>query len=175
MVTKLIAAELATAAGCSMIITLGSKPQNIITIMNDLEFNQSISFGTLFIANECPINDRLWWIAHSLAVAGVLTVDAGAYKAITRKDRGSLFSAGIVQVQGQFNAQQCVSIMGCVETTNEQGIVSQEYVQVGKGIVNYSSIEIQRIMGIKSEKIVDVLGYMDSEHVIGRDNLVIFK
>lgn len=34
MMTKIIAADLATAAGCSTIITLGSEPGNIITILD---------------------------------------------------------------------------------------------------------------------------------------------
>jgi glutamate 5-kinase len=43
----------------------------------------------------------------------------------------------------------------------------------GKGLVNYSSTELDRILGCKSHQIEQILGYSASEAVVHRDNLVI--
>lgn len=85
--TKLIAAELATSAGCSMVISIGSAPQVIPQIMEEIEkMEQSIaqggdlyepSIGTHFIAKASPQQDRYWWILNSMAPAGTIYIDAG--------------------------------------------------------------------------------------------------
>ncbi|CED84843.1 glutamate 5-kinase [Phaffia rhodozyma] len=41
-----------------------------------------------------------------------------------------------------------------------------EYVEVGKGQANYNSSEIDRIKGMKSSRISEILGYADTEHVV---------
>ncbi|KAG8753040.1 hypothetical protein FRC12_011687 [Ceratobasidium sp. 428] len=41
-----------------------------------------------------------------------------------------------------------------------------EVVEVGRGLANYNSAEITKIMGQKSSQIVNLLGYADSEYVV---------
>jgi glutamate 5-kinase len=41
--------------------------------------------------------------------------------------------------------------------------------------VNYSSAEIRKIMGLKSSRIEQVLGYKDYDEIIHRDNLAVIK
>jgi glutamate 5-kinase len=87
MVTKLIAAELATSAGCSMVISLGSAPGLIPEILVEIEeLEESLSLGntsyepkigTHFLAKKTPQQDRYWWILNGLAPAGTLYIDAG--------------------------------------------------------------------------------------------------
>ena len=43
--------------------------------------------------------------------------------------------------------------------------------EVGRALVNYSSIEISRIKGLRSSEIAKVLGYADSEYVAYRENV----
>jgi glutamate 5-kinase len=95
----------------------------------------------------------------------------GALKAITRKDKSSLFAAGIKRIDGVFNAQQCVDIV-CIEDVATDGETAQPK-SIGRGIVNYSSTEIQRILGVKSKDIANILGYAETDFVIHRDNLAI--
>ncbi|KAJ3352678.1 hypothetical protein HDU83_007748 [Entophlyctis luteolus] len=133
MVTKLIAAELATAAGCSTIITIGSDPRRMLTILNEIAaFHQQPStpsppatpdmaaaassprqfepsVGTLFTRKPNPMVDRKWWILHGLADRGVVYVDEGAARALRSKN--SLFAAGIVDVAGTFASDQAVKIV----------------------------------------------------------------
>ncbi|KAF9980303.1 hypothetical protein BGZ75_008581 [Mortierella antarctica] len=220
MVTKLIAAELATAAGVTTVITRGSTPQRIFQIIsqpiqhtgsvspkNESAGNESstanalsaaaatsLSLGadpsalplhTRFLAKDNPMVDRKWWILHGLHAAGTLYIDGGAYKAITNaSQKSSLFAAGIVGCKGTFVAQQSVRVVyrptdalkkddqtaGQGEQihtdTDEQGEI-----EVGKGLVNYASHEILRIMGCHSRQIIEKLGYADAECVIHRENL----
>ncbi|TPX56678.1 glutamate 5-kinase [Chytriomyces confervae] len=178
MVTKLIAAELATAAGCSTVITIGSKPERIIKILDELaqhhlaspETPFEPSVGTLFVRKPNPMVDRKWWILHGLATRGVIYIDAGAVQAIRK--RNSLFAAGIVDVEGTFSAQQTVRIVHKVAGEfQEDG--SPKLIEVGKGLTNYGSNEVSRIKGCKSYEIHVVLGYVDSDCVMHRDNIVV--
>ena len=47
--------------------------------------------------------------------------------------------------------------------------------EVGKALVNYSAIEVDRIKGRHSDEIESLLGYSDTEYVAHRDNLAFFS
>lgn len=171
MATKLIAAELATAAGCKTVILSGSQPKDIIKVINYSIENPEKPplIGTHFKAKENPMVDRKWWIMYGLATNGKLYIDKGAVNAIALH-KSSLFAAGIKEIEGNFNAHQ--SVLMLYKYTNENGEVIKE-VEVGKGLVNYTSSEINRIKGHKSKDIYKLLGYMDSDFVIHRANISI--
>ncbi|RIA94043.1 glutamate 5-kinase [Glomus cerebriforme] len=180
MVTKLIAADLATAAGVTTIISRGSTPKNIISIIKHLSnvdpnsSSSSIPIHTRFIAKDNPMMDKKWWILHGLHTAGTIYIDEGAVKAVTKtKQKSSLFAAGIVKCEGNFVANQAVNLVFEKHHVNEHGEETVELITIGKGLVNYSSSEISRIKGCKSHEIEEKLGYADSECVIHRDNLAI--
>jgi glutamate 5-kinase len=163
MTTKLIAADLATAAGVATIITHGSKPTNIIKVIDDDTSDKPLH--TKFAAKNNPMLDRKWWILHGLHTAGTIYIDTGAAKAVvTQGLRSSLFAAGIIDVQGTFNAHQAVQI--CLRQTTTGDVV------IGKGLANYSSSEISRIKRCNSSEISAILGYVNADCVIHRDNLV---
>lgn len=171
MATKLIAADLAIAAGVITIITNGSKPKNIFEIIEGDRLDSTETkhpLHTRFLAKDNPLLDRKWWIQYGLHTAGTIYVDEGAAKAILApRIKSSLFAAGIVNVEGSFVAQQAVEI------AVQKKIGDQvEKVVIGKGIVNYSSTEISRIKRCRSAEIPNILGYVDSDSVIHRDNLV---
>ncbi|KAJ1336846.1 glutamate 5-kinase [Batrachochytrium salamandrivorans] len=172
--------ELATAVGCSTVISLGSKPYMIVDIIEEIRAHADAApgsvfqptLGTHFLPKPNPMMDRKWWILHGLAVSGAIYIDDGAVHAIT-KQKSSLFAAGITQVEGSFNAQQSVQIFSRVTETLPRGEVVQRAVEVARGLANYSSVEMQRIIGVQSSKIADLLGYRDSDYAIHRDNIVI--
>lgn len=108
METKLIAAELATAAGCSTVITLGSDPSRILPIVTanpsaavrtaeevakeGVEFAASTSAlpaHTLFTPQPRSLSSRRFWILHGLTPRGTVYVDEGAYHAITSHSSAS--------------------------------------------------------------------------------------
>ncbi|GMM53242.1 glutamate 5-kinase [Starmerella bacillaris] len=166
MTTKIIAATLATAAGCDMYITSSETLQTVAGALEDDEQNispdNSQYLYTKFAANKNQLRDREIWLLHSLTSAGKIEVDNGAYNALTRRNRAGLLPAGVTKVEGHFHAEECVDIV-------HDGKI------VGRCLVNYSSIELERIKGYHSNDILGLLGYADSEYVAFRDNLAFYR
>lgn len=156
MATKLAAARIATSAGVRMVITQGKKPNNISKIL------QGEAIGTQFDPQPRTENARKRWIAYGLVPMGKLYLDEGAVKAICDQGK-SLLAAGITRKIGDFAVSEAVQIC------DRQG---QE---IARGLVNYSSSEIERIKGHRSEDILGLLGYEGEQTVIHRDNLVILS
>jgi glutamate 5-kinase len=154
MMTKLTAARIATGSGVRTVITHGKNPQNIIKIL------AGESLGTQFEPQLRTENARKRWIAYGLLPLGKLYLDDGAIKALCKGGK-SLLPAGITQVEGEFLASDAVRIC------------DREGKEMGRGLVNYSSGEIAQIKGHHSDEIAAILGYIDAETVIHRDNLVI--
>ncbi|KND01626.1 glutamate 5-kinase [Spizellomyces punctatus DAOM BR117] len=172
MVTKLVAADLATAAGCTTIITL-SHPPLIPTILAEIQSHTPNTpfcptHGTHFLPRPNAMMDRKWWILHGLKSFGAIYLDKGAVRAVMNRHRSSLFAAGVARVEGTFNAQQCVRLLTIIHKNDTETVI-----EIGKGLVNYSFAECLRIKGHKSSEIEGLLGYVDSGCVVHRDNLVI--
>jgi glutamate 5-kinase len=154
MVTKIEAARIATNAGVRMVITEGRSPQNILRIL------EGEPLGTQFEPQPHYANARKRWIAHGLVPAGKIYLDAGAVRAI--RDGGkSLLAAGITEIEGEFQHQDAVQL--CASDGQE----------IARGLVNYSSQELQKILGARSHEIARILGYPGEDTVIHRDNLVL--
>ncbi|MBE9199332.1 MULTISPECIES: glutamate 5-kinase [unclassified Nodularia (in: cyanobacteria)] len=154
MSTKISAARIAIAAGVRTVITQGRFPQNIQKII------AGEPLGTHFQPQPEPTSARKRWIAYGLVPAGKLYLDTGAIAAIAQAGK-SLLAAGIKSVSGEFDAQEAVQL--CDNQGNE----------IARGLVNYSSDELQKIRGCHSREIFTILGYVGVETVIHRDNLVL--
>jgi glutamate 5-kinase len=156
MATKLQAAKIASRAGVKTVITKGSEPELIFKILN------GESLGTQFAAQPNALNARKRWIIDGTVTVGKLFLDPGAVIAIKSGGR-SLLPAGIKAVRGKFEAQDTVSLY------------DQQEQEFGRGISNYSSSEIEQIMGCRSEEIASILGSDRESTVIHRDNLVLLE
>jgi glutamate 5-kinase len=154
MLTKLEAAQIATAAGVRTVITDGRQPQNIVTALAGKEI------GTQFAPSPHPGRARKRWIAAGLAPTGRLYLDQGASRAILRGGK-SLLPAGITHIEGDFEAQDAVVL--CNATGED----------IARGIVNYNTEDLKLILGHRSENIPGILGYAGADTVVHRDNLVI--
>ena len=154
MVTKLQAARLAERSGCSTVIVGGSN-NNIISAVADGE-----NVGTLLTASQQPIAARKQWLAGHLQVKGQLLLDAGAVKVLTGQGR-SLLAVGVTDVLGHFTRGDLVS---CIDSNGQE---------IARGLVNYNSDEARRIKGQSTEAIADILGYLEDDELIHRDNMVI--
>ncbi|MEH6403237.1 MAG: glutamate 5-kinase [Sneathiella sp.] len=152
MVTKLKAAQIATAAGCHMYITDG-RPQNPLHGM------ETGARATCFTAQDTPRSARKKWIAGRLSSHGKLVVDAGADNALQRGK--SLLPAGVTEVTGLFQRGDLVTLY------------SQDERELGKGISAYSSEDAVRIIGHKSGEIAEILGYSGRDEMIHRDELAL--
>ncbi len=152
MVTKLAAAKIAHAAGCSMIITNGHAD-------NPLKKLHEGCKSTCFKSTATPRTARKGWIAGSLKAAGSIIVDNGAVNAL--KSGKSLLPAGVVGIEGQFERGDAVS----VKTPDGK--------EVGRGLVAYSADDAQLIIGRKSSETEALLGYRGRDEMIHRDDLVL--
>lgn len=154
MVTKIMAARIATAAGVRTVISEGRFPGNIEKIL------QGEPLGTQFEPQPQPNSARKRWIAHGLIAVGKLYLDQGAVEAICQAGK-SLLAAGITAVEGEFYRQEAVQL--CDNSGKE----------IARGLVNYSSAELRQIQGRQSGEIPAILGYAGAETVVHRNNLVL--
>jgi glutamate 5-kinase len=154
MRTKVLAARIATHAGCATLVASGKRPHPV----------QALKDGgrcTTFHAPATPSAARKQWLAGSLAVAGSLTVDEGAVRAL--RAGSSLLPVGVRSVDGDFRRGDVVAVLG------ENGG------EVGRGLAEYSSEEAGVIAGCRSEDIEERLGYRGRSVMLHRDDLVIFE
>jgi glutamate 5-kinase len=107
-----------------------------------------------------PLAARKQWLADHLNVAGRLTLDAGAVRALVR-DGKSLLPIGVREVSGEFERG---AVVACDDPYGRE---------IARGLINYSSAETRQIMGRPSGEIEAVLGYVDEPELIHRDNLVL--
>ena len=153
MRTKLIAARIATQAGCAMAIALGGRAHPIASLAGD-----DPARCTWFLAAPEGRSARKRWIAGSLQPAGVMRVDAGAARAL--RAGGSLLPAGVVSVEGEFARGDAVLVAG------PGG-------ELGRGLSAYASEDAARIAGRRSEEIEGVLGWRGRDEMVHRDDLVL--
>ncbi|MBU1172620.1 MAG: glutamate 5-kinase [Proteobacteria bacterium] len=151
MLTKIKAARKMTAAGVPMIIASGKDP----VILEDLFAGKDK--GTFFAPKNQRLASRKSWIAFNAKPAGVLVVDEGAKHALLKGGK-SLLPSGVTTVRGDFKMGSPVELRGPGDTV------------IGMGLVNYSSLEIDVIKGLKTDKIKENLGYKEYDEVIHRDN-----
>jgi len=154
MVTKLQAARLAERSGCSTVI-VGGRNNNILTAVAAGD-----KVGTLLTASQQPLAARKQWLAGHLQAKGQLQLDDGAVRVLTEQGR-SLLAVGVTGVSGHFTRGDLVS---CVDSQGRE---------LARGLVNYNSEEAGRIKGKSTESIADILGYLEDDELIHRDNMVI--
>jgi len=153
MATKVQAASIATHAGCSTIIASG-------VIAHPLRALNEGARCTVFRATATPAAARKQWLAGLLEVSGELHVDQGAAKAL--RDGSSLLPVGVVKVIGDFGRGDVVALK------------DRSGVRIGRGLAEYSAEDATRIVGIRSDRIEDVLGYRARATMVHRDELVLF-
>jgi glutamate 5-kinase len=154
MRTKVMAAKTAASYGVATVILGGERTEQLSALFDGEDL------GTLFLPREQQLTSRKHWIAHTVKTKGQLVLDDGAVEALVRRGK-SLLPSGVTAVRGQFEAGDSVA---CLDPSDRE---------IAKGLVNYSSQAIMKIMGLKSADIHRTLGYKDYDEVIHRDNLVI--
>jgi len=154
MVTKVRAARLAARSGTATIIAPGQSHE----VLRRIDAGEPV--GTLLTPVQGPQVARKRWLAGQLQVRGTLTLDAGAVYALQRLGR-SLLAVGVDEVRGDFQRGEVVA---CVD---EQGR------EIARGLINYNALETSRIKGRPSTRFEAILGYLDGEELIHRDNLVL--
>ncbi len=154
MHSKILAAKKAVRLGITVNIINGKRPSLLVSLI------KGRSIGTEFTPNKVRLTARKGWIAYGIKAKGSIVLDKGAVKALVDR-RKSLLPSGIARVEGTFNVGDAVA---CLDTTGAR---------VAKGLTNYSSEDIEKIMGLKASQIEKALGYRYSDEVIHADNIVI--
>ena len=154
MATKVAAAKRAGQFGAPTIVMNGKTPEIIPRALAGEEV------GTLFLPAHELLNRRKHWIAYTLRPRGRAIVDEKAVEILKRQGK-SLLPSGIVRVEGEFERGACVRICGPDGT------------EFARGIADYSSQEIEKILGHQSGEIEPTLGYRYGDEVVHRDNLVV--
>ncbi len=116
--------------------------------------------GTLLTPVQEPQAARKQWLAGHLRVSGRLVLDTGAAHALREQGR-SLLAVGVKEVRGQFKRGEVVA---CVDEKGHE---------IARGLVNYDVQDTLRIKGQPSSAFAGILGYIDDEELIHRDNLVL--
>jgi len=152
MRSKVVAAEMATAAGIPAIVASGLEPGTILAAAAGEEV------GTRFAAREGRYSSFKLWLKYAKPVRGRVLVDAGAARAL-REGGTSLLPVGVVEVSGEFDAGDAVEIV-------------HDDSEVGKGISNYSATELRQVLGLKSADVRTVLPRASAE-AVHRDYFVL--
>ena len=157
MAAKISAARKASAAGIATIIADSARPGVLAEILDP-----RLEVGTLVLPSGDRLRRRKHWIAHNLKPSGTLVVDQGAFEAL-RRNGGSLLPKGLREVQGRFPSGACVR---CVAPDGRE---------FARGLVGYSAADLERIKGLHTRQIEEILGYRIGDEVIHRDDLALLE
>lgn len=155
MATKIQAAKAATSSGIHLVIASGTEKNAITRVL------QGEELGTLFVSRENRLQFRKRWLAFGAKIAGSIVVDDGCAKAIRKAGGCSILPAGVFAVQGKFLPGSTVSV------------IDKDAHELARGLVHYSSAELEQIKGCNSGEIANILGHKNFDEVIHRDDLVI--
>ena len=155
MATKIQAAKAATSSGIHLVIASGTEKNAITRVL------QGEELGTLFVSRENRLQFRKRWLAFGAKIAGSIVVDDGCAKAIRKAGGCSILPAGVFAVQGEFLPGSTVSV------------IDKNAHELARGLVHYSSAELEQIKGCNSGEIANILGHKNFDEVIHRDDLVI--
>ena len=153
MITKVRAAQRAARSGADTLIASGHEPDALLRLAHGEEL------GTLLYATASPLAARKQWLADHLQLAGSLQLDDGAIHALQAGK--SLLPIGVVKVSGDFERG---AVVACRTAQGQE---------IARGLINYSSSEARRIAQHATHEIEAILGYLDEEALIHRDNMVL--
>ena len=153
MITKIRAAQRAARSGAHTLIASGHEHEVLQRLM------AGEALGTLLVAAATPLAARKQWLADHLQTAGSLTLDDGALAALHAGR--SLLPIGVINVEGEFSRGAAVA---CRDKSGRE---------IARGLINYPGSDSRRIAGKASNEIEALLGYVDEQELIHRDNLVL--
>ena len=151
MKTKLEAAKICMNAGCYMAIANGKHINPLSKLLKE-------NICTWFLPKVSTLDARKKWIISSIGSSGKIYIDNGALRAL--RNRKSLLSAGITKVEGTFSKGDNILI------------VDNDGKESARGLTSFSSEEINKIKGLKSDQIEKILGYSSKSEIVHRDDMV---
>ncbi len=156
MVSKLEAARVASDSNCHMFIAHGREPEVLLKILN------GDKVGTHFFPKGKSLRSQKRWLAFFQESVGRITVDPGAREAVESSGR-SLLAKGVTSVDGSFNRD---SIVDLIDSTGSR---------FARGVTQFSSDEILKIAGKRTEEIEALFEGRKHPEVIHRDDMVLLS
>jgi len=154
MRTKLKAAVVAVKSGTQTVIASGNE-ESVLLKIADGEL-----VGTLLTTKEETIQARKQWLANQTYLQGTVTLDKGAVTALKENGK-SLLPVGIKSLSGEFKRGEIIS---CVDQSGNE---------IARGLTNYDSVQTKLIIGKSSQEIQKLLGHIEENELIHRDNLIL--
>jgi glutamate 5-kinase len=154
MLTKILAARRAASSGAHTVIAWGREDQVLVRLA------EGEAIGTQLTAQTARLTARKQWMADHLKTAGQVILDPGAVQKLLEEGK-SLLPIGVTDVGGDFGRGDVIT---CVDATGKP---------IARGMSNYASAEVKRIMRKPSSEIAAILGYVEEVELIHRDNLVL--
>jgi glutamate 5-kinase len=154
MLTKILAARRAASSGAHTVIAWGREEQVLVRLA------EGEAIGTQLTAQTARLTARKQWMADHLKTAGQVTLDAGAAQKLLTEGK-SLLPIGVTDVGGEFGRGDVIT---CLDAAGAP---------IARGMSNYPSAEVRRIMRKPSSEIAAILGYVEEVELIHRDNLVL--
>jgi glutamate 5-kinase len=151
MASKLAAAKMAAWSGVRAVIAGADRPGVLAAAVAG-----DAGVGTVVRPHDRKLPARKLWIAFAVGSSGRLIVDEGAQRALVEQHR-SLLHAGVREVQGKFDAEDAVELVG------PDGNV------FAKGLVRSTSAQIETWAGKRS---ADLPAEVPHE-AVHRDDLVV--
>ena len=158
METKIKAARIVARLGIDTIIASGFEIDILLKIKSNKFVGTTIHSGK----KNKAICARKQWMLNHIKAKGKLYLDSGAINALVQSNK-SLLPVGIVKIDGRFDRGDLVVCM------------TDKGVEVARGLINYSSLEAEKISGLASGQIEKALGYMEEPEVIHKDNLILIS
>lgn len=155
MYTKIRAADMVTKSGSYMVIAKAGA----VSVLSGILDGENT--GTLFHICGKTLDGKKRWIAFNMDISGTLVIDDGAVNALI-EGKKSLLAAGITGCEGTFSQGDAVDI------------VSRDGKLTARGITNYDSSDVERIKGLKTSQIEELLGERDYDEVVHRDNMIVY-
>jgi len=151
MLTKLEAAKICMNAGCNMLIANGENFNPIQKIIDKKLF-------TWFRPKISNLDARKKWIISSLSSSAKIYIDEGASKAL--RSGKSLLPAGIIKVAGNFKKGDNILIVN-------------NNTDIARALSSFTSEEINKIKGLQSNQIENILGYASKSEIVHKNDIVI--
>src|SRR5436190_9275107 len=150
MASKLAAAKIAAWSGVRAVIAGADVPDVVLDVI------EGRAVGTAVRPRPARLASRKLWIAFARNAAGRIVVDDGARRALCTDNR-SLLPAGVREIEGAFDADDAVEIVG------------PDGRPFAKGLVRYSATSLRSVAGRRTADLQEGLPH----EVVHRDDLVV--
>jgi len=149
MASKLAAAKIAAWSGVRAVIAGATEPDVVIGAIDGR------AVGTSVRPKAARLSSRKLWIAFGRGASGRVVVDDGARRALCADNR-SLLPAGVRDVEGAFEVDDAVEIVG------------RDGRAFAKGLARYSAARLRSVAGRRTAELDEGLPH----EVVHRDDLV---